>query len=56
MDLVVLPRVRRHGVGRALVQAARHATPTRIGLRVDDAAVEARALYLSLGFRPLAQG
>ena len=51
-DLFVLPEMRRRGIGRALVQAVQSALPTRIGLRVDDSAAEARALYVSAGFRP----
>lgn len=53
-DLFVLPTMRRRGVGRALVQAVQLAIPTGIGLRVDDSATEARALYEALGFRPAA--
>ncbi|NTW42275.1 MAG: GNAT family N-acetyltransferase [Cellulomonadaceae bacterium] len=52
-DLFVLPEMRRRGIGRALVQAAQSALPTGIGLRVDDAAPEAHALYISVGFRPV---
>lgn len=52
IDLFVLPEMRRRGIGRALVQAVQSALPTGIGLRVDEAAVEAHALYASLGFRP----
>ncbi|WP_182113854.1 MULTISPECIES: GNAT family N-acetyltransferase [unclassified Actinotalea] len=51
-DLFVLPEIRRRGIGRALVQAVQSALPTGIGLRVDDSATEAHALYVSLGFRP----
>jgi GNAT superfamily N-acetyltransferase len=54
-DLFVVPEVRRRGVGRALLAAARRAAvgagSGAVGLRVDDDAPEARALYASLGFR-----
>lgn len=53
IDLFVVPHARRSGIGRALVQAVRAALQTSIGLRVDDTATEARALYVSLGFRAL---
>lgn len=53
--LVVEPRLRRHGVGRALVQhaitQARAAGATRIDLTAGDQKEAGRALYLSLGFR-----
>jgi GNAT superfamily N-acetyltransferase len=51
IDLFVLPDVRRWGIGRALVRAAQASCPDPIGLRIDDSAAEARALYRSLGFR-----
>lgn len=51
-DLFVVPGVRRRGIGRALVRAAMSGCRAGLGLRVDDAAPAARALYDSLGFRP----
>jgi GNAT superfamily N-acetyltransferase len=57
-DLFVVPEVRRRGVGRALLTAARRAAADagsgEVGLRVDDTAPEARALYASAGFRAVA--
>lgn len=50
IDLFVVPHTRRHGIGRALVEAVQGALRTSIRLRVDDAATEALALYSSLGF------
>lgn len=52
LELFVLPERRRAGLGRSLVQAVQAAVAAPIALRVDDTAVEARALYLSLGFEP----
>jgi GNAT superfamily N-acetyltransferase len=51
IDLFVVPDARRRGIGRALVQSVRRRLDTSIGLRVDDTAPEARALYASIGFR-----
>lgn len=50
LDLFVSPHHRRIGLGRALVQTVQNTLPAPIALRVDDAAPQARALYLSLGF------
>lgn len=52
-DLFIVPGMRRRGIGRSLVQAALSGCRTGPGLRVDDAAPGARALYDSLGFRPV---
>lgn len=52
-DLFVLPELRRHGIGRALIRSAHRGVGTAIALRVDDAAVEARALDEGYGFRPV---
>jgi ribosomal protein S18 acetylase RimI-like enzyme len=53
--LVVDPRMRRRGIGRALVEhavsRARAAGAARIDLTAGDQKVAARALYRSLGFR-----
>jgi GNAT superfamily N-acetyltransferase len=53
IDLFVVPPQRRRGIGRALVATVQDNLRASIGLRVDDAAHEARALYASLGFREL---
>lgn len=52
LDLFVRPTHRRNGLGRALVQTVQETLRSRIALRVDDSAPEARSLYLTLGFRP----
>jgi ribosomal protein S18 acetylase RimI-like enzyme len=53
--LVVDPRMRRRGIGRALVEhavsRARAAGAARIDLTAGDQKVAGRALYRSLGFR-----
>lgn len=54
LDLFVVREHRGVGLGRSLVQAVQSAVASPIALRVDDTAPEARALYLSLGFRPAA--
>lgn len=50
IDLFVIPKARRRGVGRALVQTAWAGSPSGLGLRVDATATEASALYTELGF------
>jgi GNAT superfamily N-acetyltransferase len=50
LDLFITPEHRRIGLGRALVQTVRASLSAPITLRVDDSALQARALYLSLGF------
>ncbi|UYN82894.1 MAG: GNAT family N-acetyltransferase [Microcella sp.] len=52
LELFVTPPHRRMGLGRLLVQRVQNALRTRIALRVDDSAPQAKALYLSLGFQP----
>lgn len=54
VDLFVVPGARRCGTGRALVATVQRQLGRAVGLRVDDAAVAARALYASLGFRAVA--
>jgi ribosomal protein S18 acetylase RimI-like enzyme len=53
--LVVEPRLRRRGVGRALVEhaitQARASGAARVDLTAGDQKEAGRALYLSLGFR-----
>jgi len=55
--LHVAPSARRRGLGRALTEAAMHWSCARgadwIALAVTDANAPARALYASLGFRPV---
>lgn len=53
VDLFVVPDARRRGTGRDLVRAVLSACHSRVGLRVDNTATAARALYDSLGFRPV---
>ncbi|PFG20242.1 GNAT family N-acetyltransferase [Serinibacter salmoneus] len=50
LDLFVLPAHRRTGLGRALVQTVQGVLRSRIALRVDHSAPEARSLYVALGF------
>lgn len=52
IDVFVVPPARRLGIARALVEAVQASLRTRIGLRVDDDAAAARALYAALGFQP----
>jgi len=51
IDLFVVPQARRQGIGRALVSTVQAVLGTSVGLRVDDGATPARALYTALGFR-----
>ena len=58
-NLAVVPTARRRGVARALLEAiiseARESRVARLFLEVRDSNVAARALYASMGFRPIAR-
>lgn len=58
-NLAIVPRARRHGVARALLEEiiaeAREARLSRLFLEVRESNAAARALYASRGFQPIAR-